>query len=165
MTKIFELHVKTAQLVHIFVFLLHQVFFLLIFSAILAAISTRGETLHSQKCHIPHSTDMDFTGLMQVRHLIQVASTLHGDFTSVKIRLDATGYLVVAMDEKTRQSTCIKACWHLEADLWSSDRILISTKARSLQQTCCNLRVSGCVVFQLGATNIWTIYNRPKLDL
>ena len=48
-----------------------------------------------------------------------------------------------------------QACWQLAADLLSSsrskrcERILISAwwsqVAASLQQTCCNLRVSGCV--------------------
>ena len=51
-----------------------------------------------------------------------------------------------------------QACWQLAADLLSSsrskrcERILISAwwsqLAASLQQTCCNLRVSGCVLLQ-----------------
>ena len=59
-----------------------------------------------------------------------------------------------------------QACWQLAADLLSSsrskrcERILISAwwsqLAASLQQTCCNLRVSGCV---------YHIYSRVSRDV
>ena len=88
---------------------------------------------------------------------------------SVKVRLIADLLQIIAdllqvvettciklVDKKSWQSTCIKpvdslqkTCYHQTgaSDANASWYRLDDNQATSLQQTCCNLRVSGCVVF------------------
>ena len=98
----------------------------------------------------------------QKRHRLSASCRFYRSVESVKMRLVATWCWQTCWKLlKTSQSTCTKPIDNLQqtsyyqagaGDAHSSWYQLDDSKATSLQQTCCNLRVSGCVFVIL-----WTL--------